>query len=176
MQQPNNIKNKNRQYTNANENQPNTTRNKTQEEVTTHNTSNITIRKKTNNKPQNTKTNQQYETVNEPSPVTDKEFPKLTENNNTKRKENLNKSHTEKNSISASQIQKIPETPLELMPKEQPEIEFLSSSLVTDKSKNQDTTPQSIDVSTPNKETNIDERLELHQIKIVPQNNNNKKR
>ena len=96
MQQPNNIKNKNRQYTNANENQPNTTRNKTQEEVTTDNTSNITIRKKTNNKPQNTKTNQQYKTVNEPSPVTDKEFPKLTENNNTKRKEHLNKSHTEK--------------------------------------------------------------------------------
>lgn len=55
------------------------------------------------------------------------------------------------------------------MYEEQPEIEFLSPSLVTDKCNNQDTTPQPTDASTPNKDTDMDERLELHQIKIVPQ-------
>lgn len=55
------------------------------------------------------------------------------------------------------------------MYEEQPEIEFLSPSLVTDKCNNQDTTPQPIDASTPNKDTDMNERLELQQIKIVPQ-------
>lgn len=67
-------------------------------EVTRHNVPNVTIRKKMNNKTQNTKQNQQYKMVNEPPPVTDKEFRKHTENNNT-----------EEN----SQIQIMPETLLE---------------------------------------------------------------
>lgn len=62
-----------------------------------------------NNKTQNTKQNQQYKMVNEPPPVTDKEFRKHTENNNKKWKENSNKSDTEEN----SQIQIMPETLLE---------------------------------------------------------------
>ena len=53
-------------------------------EVTRHNVPNVTIRKKMNNKTQNTKQNQQYKMVNEPPPVTDKEFRKHTENNNKK--------------------------------------------------------------------------------------------
>ena len=52
---------------------------------------------------------------------------------------------------------------------QQTEIEFLSPSLVTNITKNQDTTPQPIDVSTPNKDNDIDARLEIHQIKIIPQ-------
>ena len=52
---------------------------------------------------------------------------------------------------------------------QQPEIEFLSPSLVNNTTKNQDITPQPIDVSTPNKDYNIDMRLEIHQIKIIPQ-------
>ena len=50
-------------------------------EVTTCNVPNVTILKKLNNKTQNTKQNQHYKMVNEPPPVTDKEFPKHTENN-----------------------------------------------------------------------------------------------
>ena len=52
---------------------------------------------------------------------------------------------------------------------QQPEIEFLSPSLVNNTTKNQDITPQPIDVSTPNKDYNVDMGLEIHQIKIIPQ-------
>lgn len=122
--------------------------------------------------------------VKEPPPVTDKEYPKLTENNNTKQHENTKNNDIEKNPTSTSQIKIIPETqleqnqqeeleiipqtPLDQMPQEQIQIEFLSPSLVTDKFQTQDNAPQSLNVSTPNTNSDIDERLELHQIKIVP--------
>lgn len=110
-QQPTNI-NKNDQNINTNKAQPNITINKNEEE-TTQTTSNITICKKMNNKPQNIKTNQQYEMVKEPPTITDKEYPKLTENNNTKQHENTKNNDIEKNPTSTSQIQIIPETQLE---------------------------------------------------------------
>ena len=109
--------------------------------------------------------------TNELSPITDKEYPKFTENNNIKRKKNRNKTHKVNDPTIIPETQIIQETPLEQLQEDQqqPEIGFLSPSLVTNITKNQDTTPQSIDVSTPNKDNDIDARLEIHQIKIIPQ-------
>ena len=63
----------------------------------------------------------------------------------------------------------IPETPMEELQQNQNEesIDFLSPSLVS-KTTITNSTPQPLDTSTPNKEDNIDARLELHQIKLQP--------
>lgn len=61
----------------------------------------------------------------------------------------------------------IPETLMEELQQNQNEesIDFLFPSVV---SKTTNSTPQPLDTSTPNKEDNIDTRLELHQIKLQP--------
>ena len=109
--------------------------------------SNITKNIKSNNlnkkKSQNTKNNQQYKMTKEPLPITDKEYPKLSEYNTIRQKENSNKKHTDNDPIIIPEMQTIPETSLEQIQEEQqqPEIEFLSPSLVKNTTKNQDIIP-----------------------------------
>ena len=92
--------------------------------------------------------------TNELSSITDKEYPKFTENNNIKRKENRNKTHKDNDPTIIPETQIIQETPLEQLQEDQQQLEiaFLSASLVTNITKNQDTTPQSIDTSIDSKQ------------------------
>ena len=64
----------------------------------------------------------------------------------------------------------IPETLMEELQQNQNEesIDFLFPSVVS-KTTMTNSTPQPLDTSTPHKEDNIDTRLELHQIKLQPQ-------
>ena len=79
----------------------------------------------------------------EPLPITDKEYPKLSEHNTIKQKENSNKKHTDNDPIIIPEMEIIPETSLGQIQEQQqqPEIEFLSPSLVKNTTKNQDITP-----------------------------------
>lgn len=63
----------------------------------------------------------------------------------------------------------IPETLMEELQQNQNEesMDFLFPSVVS-KTTMTNSTPQPLDTSTPNKEDNIDTRLELHQIKLQP--------
>ena len=85
-------------------------------------------------------------------------------------KQNKPTSITHQTLSSSSNITIIPETPTEKLQQQQNEelIDFLSPSLVS-KTILTNSTPQPVHTSTPNKQNDIEELLELHQLKIQPQ-------
>ena len=69
--------------------------------------------------------------------------------------------------VNSYNITMIPETPIEELQQSEDSISFLSPSLVT-KTTMASTTPQPLDTSTPSKDSDIETRLKLHQIKLQP--------
>ena len=69
--------------------------------------------------------------------------------------------------VNSYSITVIPETPIEELQQSEDFISFLSPSLVT-KATMASTTPQPLDTSTPSKDSDIETRLKLHQIKLQP--------
>ena len=72
---------------------------------------------------------------------------------------------TQQPRVNSYNITMIPETPIEELQQSEDSISFLSPSLVT-KTTMASTTPQPLDTSTPTKDSDIETRLELHQIKL----------
>ena len=69
--------------------------------------------------------------------------------------------------VNSYNITMIPETPIEKLQQSEDSISFLSPSVVT-KTTMASTTPQPLDTSTPTKDSDIETRLELQQIKLQP--------
>ena len=119
------------------------------------NPNNITTRKK-----QNDINNQEYKMDTNPPDFNDENYP-------TTQKQTKPTKTTKQPIVNSYNITVIPETPIEELQQSEDFISFLSPSLVT-KTTMASTTPQPLDTSTPSKDSDIETRLKLHQIKLQP--------
>ena len=88
------------------------------------------------------------------------------ENYPTIQKQTKSTKTSQRKPINSYNITVIPETPIEELQQDEDSISFLSPSIVTKTVAS--TTPQPLDTSTPSKDSDIETRLELHQIKLQP--------
>ena len=116
---------------------------------------NITTRKK-----QNRINNQEYKMDTNPPDFNDENYPII-------QKQTKPTKTTQQPIVNSYNITMIPETPIEKLQQSEDSISFLSPSVVT-KTTMASTTPQPLDTSTPTKDSDIETRLELHQIKLQP--------
>ena len=119
------------------------------------NPNNITTREK-----QNHINNQEYKMDTNPPDFNDGNYPTI-------QKQTKPTKTTKQPIVNSYNITVIPETPIEELQQSEDSISFLSPSLVT-KTTMASTTPQPLDTSTPSKDSDIERRLELHQIKLQP--------
>ena len=119
------------------------------------NPNNITTRKK-----QNHTNNQEYKMDTNPPDLNDENYPTI-------QKQTKPTKTSQQKTVNSYNITVIPETPIQELQQNENSISFLSPSLVT-KTTMASTTAQSLDTSTPSKDSDIETRLELHQIKLQP--------
>ena len=119
------------------------------------NPNNITTRKK-----QNHTNNQEYKMDTNPPDLNDENYPTI-------QKQTKPTKTSQQKTVNSYNITVIPETPIQELQQNENSISFLSPSLVT-KTTMASTTAQPLDTSTPSKDSDIETRLELHQVKLQP--------
>ena len=119
------------------------------------NPNNITTRKK-----QNHTNNQEYKMDTNPPDLNDENYPTI-------QKQTKPTKTSQQKTVNSYNITVIPETLIQELQQNENSISFLSPSLMT-KTTMASTTAQPLDTSTPSKDSDIETRLELHQVKLQP--------